>query len=215
MNKIFLTTRMAKGRNMKRRTHRKGTRRNNSRRMRGGYVLTGSDINDTSMNAPNKLNMLQGQEYASLHANQHGGVAPVGNTGVLPQDMRHAARVDQAGGMAPVGDTGVMDVGRVEARLGPLDASFQEIAGMKDQAGGRRRRRTGCKSRRSGRKSRRSGRKSRRSARRSTRRYMRGGVASVNDSTTLLPVSMEKQAVMEMNPEWKLAENPTSFNPTR
>jgi len=182
MNKIFLTTRMAKGRNMKKRTHRKGTRRMSSRRMRGGYVLTGAELNDTSMNSANKLNLLQGQQYASLHANQHGGVAPVG-------------------------DTGVMDVGRVEARLGPLDASFQEISGMKDQAGGRRR-----KSHKSGRKS---CRKSRRSGRRSTRKYMRGGVASVNDSTTLLPVSMEKQAVMEMNPEWKLAENPTSFNPTR
>jgi hypothetical protein len=35
----------------------------------------------------------------------------------------------------------------------------------------------------------------------------------VGDSTTLLPVGMEKEAVMGMNPEWKLAENPSSFNP--
>lgn len=174
---------MAKRRNMKRRTHRKGTRSSRSRKMRGGYVLNGSNINDTSMNAPSKLNMLQGLEYATQHANQHGG-------------------------MAPVGDTGVMDVGRVEARLGPLDSSFQEIAGMKDQAGGRRRKSRG----RTSRKSRRcwSGRSRRRNK---TRNNMRGGVASVGDSTTLLPVGMEKQAVMGMNPEWKLAEDPASFNP--
>jgi len=205
---------MAKHRNMKRRTHRKGTRRSH---MRGGYI-TGANVNDTSMNAPYKLNMLQGQEYASQHANQHGGVANVGYTGVLPNDLRHAARVDQAGGMAPVGDTGVMDVGRVEARVGPLDASFQEIVGMKDQAGGRRRRRS---SRKNGRKatrkasrkaSRKNGRKSRRCW---SRRNMRGGVADVNDPTLLLPVDMEKQAVMGMNPEWKLAEDASSFNPLK
>ena len=224
---------MAKRRNMKRRTHRKGTRR-----MRGGYVLTGSNVNDTSMNAPFKVNMLQGQEYASQHANQHGGVANVGYTGVLPLDMRHAAHIDQAGGMAPVGDTGVMDVGRVEARLGPLDASFQEIAGMKDQAGGRRRKRTSRKSRKSRKASRKGTRKSRRNnggcwsrkSRRNMRKHtmrggkrstmrggkrstMRGGVASLSDSNVLLPIDMEKQAVMGMNPEWKLAEDPASFNP--
>lgn len=176
---------MAKRRNMKRRTHRKGTRSSRSRKMRGGYVLNGANINDTSMSASSKLNLLQGQQFASLHADQHGG-------------------------MAPVGDTGVMDVGRVEARLGPLDSSFQEIAGMRDQAGGRRR--MSRKSHKNYRKSRRcwSGR-SRRANR--TRNGMRGGVASVGDSTTLLPVGMEKEAVMGMNPEWKLAENPASFNP--
>lgn len=213
---------MAKNRksgNMRRRTHRKGTRR-----MRGGY-LTGSDVNDTSMNAPFKLNMLQGQQYGSQHANQHGGVANVGYTGVLPQNLRHEARVDQAGGMAPVGDTGVMDVNRVEARVGPLDASFQEIAGMKDQAGGRRRRRASRKTSRKGsRKSRKASRKSRKASRkasrksrrngRKSRRVMYGGLASVNDPTLLLPVDMEKQAVMGMNPEWKLAEDPRAFNPT-
>ena len=179
---------MAKRRSMKRRTHRKGTRR-----MRGGYVLTGSNINDTSMEASTKLNMLQGQQYGAQHANQHGG-------------------------MAPVGDTGVMDVGRVEARVGPIDSAFQEISGMKDQAGGRRRRRrrTG-KATRKGRKATRKGRKvSRKTTRRMRKRMrMRGGVASVGDSNTLLPVDMEKQAVMGMNPEWKLAENPASFNPSR
>ena len=141
------------------------------------------------MNASTKLSGMQGQEFAKLHANQHGG-------------------------MAPIGDSGVMDVGRVEARMGPLDASFQEIAGMKDQAGGRRRR----ASRKTGRKSRRNmsgGKRSTMSGgKRSTKRgTMRGGVASVSDSQMLLPVNMEKEAVGGMNHEWKLAEDPTAFNP--
>jgi hypothetical protein len=191
---------MAKRRNMKRRTHRKGTRRNRSTRMRGGYVSLGSNINDTSMNSASKLNMLQGQQYASEHANQHGGIANL-------QDVRAVANVGQAGGMAPVGDTGMMDVNRVEARVGPIDAAFQEIAGMRDQAGGRRRK--SRKGRKASRKSR-SGRKSRRYL---TRRAMYGGTASVNDPTMILPSGMGKEAVMGMNHEWKLAEDPTAFNP--
>jgi hypothetical protein len=179
--------------------------------MRGGYVLTGSDVNDTSMNAPAKLNLLQGQQYGSQHANQHGGTANVGYTGTLPQNMRAAALMGQMGGVAPVGDTGVMDVNRVEARLGPLDASLQEIAGMKDQGGGRRRR----SSSKGGRKSRKSRKACKSRSSKRSRRYMYGGTASVSDPTMMLPVGMEKQAVMGMNPEWKLAENPTSFNPIR
>ena len=204
---------MAKRRNMKRRTHRKGTRKSRrNTRMRGGYVSIGSNIANTSMNSASKLSMLQGQQYTSQHANQRGGVANVGYTGVLSQDMRAAARVDKAGGMAPVGDTGVMDVNRVEARVGPIDAAFQEIAGMRDQAGGRRRRR-GTRKGRKGRKGSRKSRSGRKSRRYLTRRNMNGGTASVNDPTMMLPSGMEKQAVMGMNPEWKLAEDPTSFNP--
>ena len=77
---------------------------------------------------------------------------------------------------------------------------------MSDQAGGRRRRRRGRKSR--GRKSRKSrGRKSRRNY------SMRGGVAEVTDPTTLLTGDALKGAVDGMNPEWKLVEDASAFNP--
>jgi hypothetical protein len=44
---------------------------------------------------------------------------------------------------------------------------------------------------------------------------MRGGFAPVDSDTLLLPTNMERGAVNGMNPEWKLAENPASFDPTR
>lgn len=237
-----------------RRTHRKGTRRA-TRKMRGGYLeLSPSGVTNTGMDAPYKLNMLQGQEFASQHANQHGGYQnmPFMNSSSMNSSSMNSSSMNspsmnsssmnlpsmnsssmnsssmnmpptnlsstnipsripnQMGGVAPVGDSGVLDSNlRESARLGPLDQSFQEIAGMTDQAGGRRRRK-GRKSRK-GRK----GRKSRRS-----RRKMRGGAsalmaASTNANPMLLDGRSSSQAVTEMNPEWKLAENPNSFAPQK
>lgn len=165
-----------------RRSHRKGTRKA-TRRMRGGFIqLNPANVNDNSMNGPNNQNLQQGQGYLSAHAGQYGGQAPVGDTGMLESSIRGAAR------------------------MGPLDASFNEIIGMKDQGGGRRRMRKSGKNRKG-----RSGRK----GRKSRARRMRGGFAPVNADTTLLPTNMEKAAVLGMNPEWKLAENPASFDPTQ
>jgi len=206
---------------MKRKTHRKGTRRNNTRRSMRGGVLQGSNVDNSSMNLPYKVNTLQGQEYQSQHANQHGGEADYmpsqKNYDLLTPAEYTEARVQpptltQSGGVAEVGYTGVLDSNLVEsARTGGTLASFQEIAGMKDQGGGARRRRRSKKSRKNGaqRKSRKNG------AQRKSRRCWSGGSSPVDAPTLLLPVDMEKQAVMGMNPEWKLAENPTSFDPLK
>ena len=156
------------------------------------------------MKAASNLSLEQGGQYAKMHSNQHGGVADLGYTGALPAEMRGEARVGQMGGMAPVGDTGVLEAGlRESARIQPLDASFNEIAGMKDQGGGGRRRR--------GRKSRKS--QKRKSRRCWSRKNMRGGMADVGSPDMLLPTDMSSKAVGGMNPEWKLAENPNSFSP--
>jgi len=237
-----------------RRTHRKGTRRA-TRKMRGGYLeLSPSGVTNTGMDAPYKINMLQGQEYASQHSTQHGGYQnmPVTNSSSMNMPFINSSSMNsssmnspsmnspsmnstsmnspstnmnmppmnnsstnipprmpnQMGGVAPVGDSGVLDSNlRESARLGPLDQSFQEIAGMTDQAGGRRRRRKGRKSR----KSRKGGR---------SRRKMRGGssalmAASTNANPMLLDGRSSSSAVTEMNPEWKLAENPNSFAPQK
>ncbi len=188
-----------------RRSHRKGTRKA-TRRMRGGFIqMNPADVNDTSMDGPNKLNLMQGQGYAEVHKGQHGGQSMLANG--LQQLMKAPA---QSGGQAPVGDTGVLDPALASyARIGPLNASFAEIQGMKDQGGGRRRVRKNTKSR--GRKSR--GRKSR--GRKSRGRKMRGGFAPVDEPTMMLPTDMEHNAVQGMNPEWKLAENPASFVPSK
>jgi len=148
--------------------------------MRGGFVtVDGSNVTNTSMNSASNLSLAQGKDYSSIHQNQHGGVAPVGDQGLLDDSLRSSAH------------------------LAPLDRSLAEIAGMSDQAGGRRRKH------RKGRKSMKS-RKSRRSMR---RRSMRGGVMSVDAPTTLLTGEDLKGAVEGMNPEWKLVEDATAFNP--
>jgi len=170
-------------------------KRSSRRSMRGGWQrLTpmGTPVNDTSMKGPTMVSDAQGGEYRSMHEGQHGGAS--------------------LGEGAAVGDTGVLDSSmRVHARVTPIDQALSETAGMRDQSGGRRRRRSMRKKRGS---RRRSMRKKRGSRRRSMRRKHGGGVlmpASADAHGMILPASAGAEA--GMNPEWKLAANPTSFIP--
>lgn len=203
---------MAKGkRNMRRKTHRKGTRKSrHMKRMRGGQLM-GSNVEDNSMKAASNISLEQGGQYAKMHSNQHGGVADLSYTGALPAGMRAEARVGQMGGMAPVGDTGVLEAGlRESARIQPLDASLNEIAGMRDQGGGGRKSR---KSRKSNKRKSHTKKSKSHTKMRKSRRKMRGGMADVGSPDMLLSGDMASKAVGGMNPEWKLAENPNSFSP--
>jgi hypothetical protein len=205
-------SRRAASRRAASRKGRMASRRN--RRQSGGWVVMNpAGVADNSMAASAKLNLAQGGEYKEMHKGQYGGGAPLEG--------------------APVGTTGVLDSSlRVAAHLGPLDKSMAAIQGMSDQAGGARRRRSSRKASsrkassrkassrkasRKGRKASRKGRKaSRKGSRRSTRR-MRGG-AALNPADfgapgTLLPAALANKALMQMNPEWKLAEDPTAFSP--
>jgi hypothetical protein len=125
------------------------------------------------------------------------------------------------GGEAPVGDQGLLDSSlRGAGHLAPLDRAFDEIAGMKDQGGGARRKH---KKRSSKRSSKRKARSTKRGGRRSTkkgkkrstrrRRSMRGGEAPVDSPDMLLNGGQAQNAVNGMNPEWKLAEDASAFNP--
>ena len=64
---------------------------------------------------PMALSMAQGKEYLDIHKGQHGGMAPVGTTGMLDDSLRATARV------------------------GVLDESLSQIQGMSDQSGGGKR----------------------------------------------------------------------------
>jgi hypothetical protein len=113
-----------------------------------------------------------------------------------------------SGGVGPVGDQGLLDPSlRGSAHLATLDKSFNEIAGMSDQAGGRRRRKHKRSTKR--------GRKTRKTRRRKShrRRHMRGGDAPVSNPTMLLGGQQAQAAVNGMNPEWKLVEDASAFNP--
>ena len=106
------------------------------------------------------LSLPQGVDFASRHVNQHGGAlltgAPVGYTGMLPNELR------------------------MVARIGGLDESIAAAAGQRDpdqmplpvpaQKGGRRRKSAGRKSRKTARKSKRSSRKTGRKSRKSCRK---------------------------------------------
>ena len=182
------------------RKHR-GTRRR-YHRMRGGNSVP-APVGGNSMAAMSAQSLAQGQQFASIHANQHGGGAldagpfpgAVVEQSMLPQSLHNAARI------------------------APLNSALNAIANMKDpgQAGGRRR---GRKASRKGRKASRKGRKASRKGRKASRntRRMRGGAfgdnaASVNAPGMLLDSSQMRQALSGMNAEWKLAENPAAFAP--
>jgi len=171
------------------------------------YSLSGS--------SPSNNNLAQGNQYASFHTKQHGGMAPypggVMDT-VLPQDLQASARVLPLGGYL-------------------ADVQHLRDPGQAAQAGGRRRRTRNSRGRftakRRGSKRSRKTRGSKRSrktrAKRNSRgRFlkMRGGSAvSLTNASDygapgmLLPSSAETKAVSGMNPEWKLAADPTSFAP--
>jgi hypothetical protein len=181
------------------------------------------------MDGSSKMNLAQGTDYASIHKGQHGGMAPVGYTGMLDDSLRATARV------------------------GVLDESMQAIQGMSDQSGGfhkgfTRKLKRGLKrgvtkvkgmfkklkSKLVGpksysrkfmnlfRKKRGGARRSRKMAAllKNMRKKMRGGsavtLAGAQDYSApgmLLSPADEARALSGMNPEWKLATDPTAFAP--
>ena len=184
-----------------RRSGRKGSRRGASRRgasrrmnrrasrrcWSGGAPAS---VNDTSMNASSKLSLAQGSDYENIHSAQHGGMAPVGYTGVLDDSLRATARV------------------------AVLDESMGAIQGMSDQAGGGRRRK--------GKKVKKFTHKNIMAMLKKLNKRQRGGAAyaltQAQDYSApgmLLSPSAEARALGGMNPEWKLASDPTSFVPNR
>jgi len=193
----------------KHRTHRR-----RHHRMRGGNS-TPAPVTGAGMAQMAAQSLAQGQQFASMHAKQHGGggldagpyPGAVTEEAMLPRDLQQAARV------------------------APLNAALNAIANMKDpgQAGGGRKRkgrkasRKGAKASRKGTKASRKGAKASRKGRKASRksrktRRMRGGAfgdnaQSVNASGLLLSGSQMRNALSGMNAEWKLAENPAAFAP--
>jgi len=181
-----------KSRRVKKSTRRGKKGRRFTRRQRGGMAMNPAGVDDKTMLSSSSQSLAQGVDYNKIHAGQHGGGAPMMG--------------------APVGTTGVLDSSlRSAARIGPLDDSVAAIQGMSDQSGGRRRRNV---RRRGGKKSKKS--KKGKGRRRNTRRQYGGAnfnPADVSAPGSLLSPAMEQKALMGMNPEWKLAADPTSFAP--
>jgi hypothetical protein len=214
----------------KNRDNRKNRRTN---RMYGGaaYVSAPMSLGESlAGSSPSQMNIAQGKQYDSFHANQHGGMAPLSaiTDSLLPKDMGASARTL------------------------PLDKYIADVAPLRDpgqggQMGGRRMTRRNLRMarrmiRRDRRTLRRMVRRDRRMVRRATRRdkrntrrasrkskrnnrgrfmKMRGGAAQPaldlaapsNAPGMLLDARTEANAMRGMNPEWSLASNPNSFAP--
>lgn len=154
---------MASRKNMRSRRNKNSRRNlNRSRKQRGGLVLTPGAVNAPTVLLPGGVGaLMQGARFAQEHIGQHGGAAPIGAEMGLPSGMADAAM------------------------QGKLLSALNEIKGMSDMAGGRRRRRrasrkAGKKSKKASRKSRKASKKSRKSRKGSRRQ--RGGQAPISAS---------------------------------
>jgi hypothetical protein len=192
---------MAKSRRntLKSRKNRKASRK--SRRQNGGE-LNGAPVNYGNP-GPMGLSLAQGQQFAAYHSGQHGGAMAYGpypgavqEASVLPADLV------------------------ASAHLLPLNQAFDYIRQFGPDAdlkgGSRRRGRKGSRKARKGSRKQRGGVLVRWGG--GARRMRGGSYAEMRypmpvgeESKMLIPAALQAQA--GLNPEWKLAENPSSFNP--
>ena len=163
----------------KHKTHRRSTRR------RGGAdALSGAPVNyHLSGSWPSQMSLGQGADYFKYHEGQHGGAAL--GMGPFPEAV-----------LSP----GLPEALRGPAHIGGIDKAIADVRGLKDQAGGKRRKhRKGSKKHN---KSRRHSRKHRKTH----RRYRRNGGAlgyAPFPSSGMLLSSPRAYAEAGLNPEWK------------
>ena len=185
------------------RRHSRKQRTHKRRHQRGGES-TAASVNGDIMKPMSQQSLAQGQQFASMHANQHGGAGL--DAGPYPGAVTEQALIP----------ANLMNA----ARVAPLNAALNAIANMKDpgQAGGARKRK-GRKASKKGRKASKKVRKGSRKSRKSRKtRRMRGGAfgdnaQSVTASGMLLDPAQMGKALSGMNAEWKLAQDPAAFAP--
>jgi hypothetical protein len=155
----------------------------------GAYLVSPAAVSSSlSGSGPSMQSLGQGVQYAGFHSNQHGGNAPLSaiTDSVLDQSLQGSARVL------------------------PLASALQEIQGMKDQAGGRRRKGRKASRKGKGRKASRRG-----NGRKASRRMMYGGSHQAYQGADLSSPSMllNNYNKAGLNPEWDLAKDPNAFAP--
>ena len=164
----------------KHKTHRRSTRR------RGGAdALSGAPVNyHLSGSWPSQMSLGQGADYFKYHEGQHGG-ATLG-MGPFPEAV-----------LSP----GLPEALRGPAHIGGIDKAIADVRGLKDQAGGKRRKhRKGTK--KHGKKHSKSHKKHGKSHRRHRRNGGALGYAPFPSSGMLLS-SPTAYAQAGLNPEWK------------
>lgn len=156
------------------------SRKRRSRRHRGGDAIQGSPLGQNlAGNWSSRMSLGQGGDYFKYHQGQHGGAGY--NISAAPLSAITGSSLEP--GL------------RESAHLGGLDRAFVDIKGLKDQAGGRRRKSRGRKSCRNKSHCKKKSRRTRRS---------RGGAlgyAPFPSSGMLLDAGGYQKA--GLNPEWK------------
>jgi hypothetical protein len=168
------------------RTHKRKTHRRRSHR-RGG-ALSGAPVGyHLSGDWSSRMSLGQGADYFKYHEGQHGGALAMSK---FPEAVM---------------DSGLPAAMRGPAHIGGIDKAFADIAGLKDQAGGKRRRsyKRSLKHRKSHKKSHRKHSKSHKKHRKTHRR--RGGALGYAPfpSQGMLLSSPKQYAEAGLNPEWK------------
>ena len=165
----------------KHKTHRRSTRRN-TRRSGGADELSGAPVNyHLSGSWPSQMSLGQGADYFKYHEGQHGGAAL--GMGPFPEAV-----------LSP----GLPEALRGPAHIGGIDKAIADVRGLKDQAGGKRRKhRKGTKKH---------SKKHNKSHRKSHRRHRRNGGSlgfAPFPSSGMLLSSPKAYAEAGLNPEWK------------
>ena len=113
---------MASRKSQRKHKSRRSRRHGRSRRSRGGAALSGAPLaHSLAGDWSSKMSAGQGGDFLKYHAGQHGGAlagAPLSavDSSALPSALRGPAHI------------------------GGLDKAFSDVAGLRDQAGGKRRR---------------------------------------------------------------------------
>lgn len=186
----------------KTRTSRKSRRFNRSRRHRGGFM---APVGDRSMAGSTDTSLRQGQQFAGLHTTQHGGAHLGLDAGLYPGEVQRPSLL-QAGGavfggapMAAISNSVLTGPLVDPSRTGPLNDAWSQVAGMRDQTGGRRKRR--------GKKS-----KARKSRRRQRGGFVNWGSAMPAPSSAGYMTGVNP-AAGQLNHEWDAARNPNYYVP--
>jgi hypothetical protein len=164
-----------------------------NRKSRGGYIAPYGQFGKEL----NSIQLAQGQQFHEINKAYHGGAVYHG--GPYPGGVTNSTLPPEL---------------QASAHLNPLNRAFAEINGLKDQAGGKRKK--GKKSAKKTHKSKKSTRKSKKAKKsRKTQRKYHGGALGFMPMTSfdkmLLPAGLEGKA--GLNPDWKLAEDPNAFAP--
>jgi len=164
----------------KHKSHRRSTRRRG-----GNHELSGAPVNyHLSGSWPSQMSLGQGADYFKYHEGQHGGDAL--GMGPFPEAV-----------LSP----GLPEALRGPAHIGGIDKAIADVRGLKDQAGGKRRKhRKGSKKHGKGTK------KHSKKHRKTHRRHRRSGGAlgyAPFPSSGMLLSSPTAYAQAGLNPEWK------------